>query len=88
MTIRQAIESINATFVTAINRGDAATIAMLYAEDCSVLVPNHATLCRFPVLVSASASLIWCASWIKSGKLHSAAVSFTAERPNGNVDLR
>ena len=44
MTIRQAIESINATFVAAINRGDAAKIAMLYTEDCSVLVPNHATL--------------------------------------------
>jgi uncharacterized protein (TIGR02246 family) len=44
MTTREAIEAINATFVAAIHRGDAATIATLYAEDCSVLVPNHATL--------------------------------------------
>jgi uncharacterized protein (TIGR02246 family) len=44
MTTREAIDAVNATFVAAINRGDAATIATLYTEDCSVLVPNHATL--------------------------------------------
>jgi uncharacterized protein (TIGR02246 family) len=44
MEIFEAIEEINTKFVDAINRGDAAAIAALYTEDCSVLVPNHATL--------------------------------------------
>ena len=35
---------MNEAFVAAINRGDAASISALYTADCSVLVPEHATL--------------------------------------------
>ena len=44
MATRNEIEAVNDAFVAAINRGDAASISALYTADCSVLVPEHATL--------------------------------------------
>ena len=44
MRVRSEIEAINSRFVSAINAGDADAISELYTVDCSVLVPNHATL--------------------------------------------
>ena len=44
MTTRAEIEKNNADFVDAFDRGDSTAINASYAEDCSVLVPNHATV--------------------------------------------
>ncbi len=44
METRQAIEKINAEFIDAYNRGDAAATATGYIEDCAVLVPNQPTV--------------------------------------------
>jgi uncharacterized protein (TIGR02246 family) len=44
METRQAIEKMNPEFLDAYNRGDAAAIAALYAEDCAVLAPNQPTV--------------------------------------------
>ena len=44
MGTRQAIEEINAEFVDAFNRGDAAATTTGYIEDCAVLVPNEPTV--------------------------------------------
>ena len=43
MEARQAIEAINAEFLDAYNRGDAAAIAAGYVEDSAVLAPNQPT---------------------------------------------
>ena len=44
MEIRQAIEEINARFLDAYHRGDAAALSTGYTEDCAVLVPNQPTV--------------------------------------------
>ena len=44
MGTRQAIEEINAEFIDAFNRGDAAATTTGYIEDCVVLVPNEPTV--------------------------------------------
>ena len=50
MDARQAIEAINAEFIDAYNRGDAAATMTGYAEDCAMLAPNQPTVRGKPAI--------------------------------------
>ncbi len=75
--VREAIQSILAKFVDALNRGDAAGIASIYTEDAKLLPPNN------PIIIGKQAiQEFWQGSiemGIKGGTLETIDLDYSGD---------